>query len=128
MTWYSLSNSAIDGCGNGSTRTQNGNGADADWVFTPGSNVSCVFNIYVPDSSAITTTSAHYQLYDSTGNHASSNKLHEHYMAQAGFRGDWITFNSTPISSPTGTFDLQLYDDRNLGTVQAADVVSATCS
>lgn len=117
---------ALDGCANGSYRKQTGNHGNADWIFKPGKGKACVFRIYVPDSSTITTISAHYQLFDNPDDH--SDKLHEHYMAQDGWRGDWIVFNSTAISSPTGTFDLQLYDDRDLGTVEAADAVTATCS
>lgn len=125
-SWNTLSGSSVDGCGNGKTRTQKGDDVQADWIFHVPGGRSCVFQLYVPSSGSITSTSIDYQLFDSASNH--SNRLHQHYMDQKDRRGQWIVFNSTPISSPTGTFDLQLYDDQNLGTVVAADAAKAVCS
>jgi serine/threonine protein kinase len=128
MSWYNLDNSSIDGCGNGETRTLKGDKATADWYFSIPSSKSCTFELYIPDSSVITSISIDYQLYDNIDNHASGNRLHEHYLDQKDWRGQWIVFNTSRISSPTGTFDLQLYDNQNTGAVAVADAATAICS
>jgi hypothetical protein len=124
-TWYELSGSSIDGCGDGYTREQTGNHGNVDWYFNPGTGVSCTFRLYIPDSSKITTISAHYMLYGASDH---SNWIKDHYMQQAGHGGSWLTFNDTPISSSTGSFDLFLSDDRDIGQVEVAAAATATCS
>ena len=124
-SWQDLPGSSIDGCGDGYTRTQTGNHGNIDWYFNPGTGVACTFRVYIPDSDSITTISAHYLLYGSSDH---SNQLHEHYMQQKGHGGTWLTFNSTPYSSTTGSFDLFLYDDRDTGQEEVAAAATATCS
>ncbi len=73
-------------------------------------------------------------------NRADSNRITEgltqnpHHVSQVDRLGQWITFNypsSTAVSSPTGLFDLQLYDGSNpaaTGKTIVADAARAVCT
>jgi hypothetical protein len=120
MNWFDLSGSAVDGCGDGKWRNQEGQGATAQWNFSTGSQ-SCTFELYIPNSSSITSTSIYYQL--SYG----ANVLHANLDQKDG-RGQWIRFDSIPATSPTGTFALRLVDNQSLPTKVVADAAKAVCS
>lgn len=121
-TWYDLG-STVDGCGDAYYRTQTGNHGNVDWYFNTGPTVSCTISMYIPGSTNISATAAHYELYAASDH---SNLIANVKLSQASARGGWLTIGT--YSTPTGSFDLFLYDDKDTEKVEAAAAATATCS
>jgi hypothetical protein len=105
------------------TRKQTGNHGDMDWYFSPGPGASCAIQAYIPDSSAITATAAHYQLFAASGH---TNLASDVKLSQAGSLGNWLTIGT--FTTATGAFDLLLNDDVNTGLTEVAGPATATCT
>jgi hypothetical protein len=127
-SWHQLAGTATGGCADALTHKQTNDANTADWIFTPGAGRTCTFRAYVPNSSAITSTSATYKGWDTApGRHDPADRLGEVRADQQANRGGWMLVGSFGPTK-TGTIDLQLYDDGSEPTVEVADMVTAACT
>jgi serine/threonine protein kinase len=126
-SWTPLPGSATAGCGNALIHRTSDSSDGANWIFSPGVGKTCTFQIFIPNSSAVTASRVTYQAWATIpGQHDGANRIGANVQAnQQAHRGGTVTIKFGPTKS--GMIDLQLYDDYPDHTIEVADRVTATC-